>query len=155
MHLLHHINLEVSTAVHLAHVARKDVSNTHMSIVCNIQLDPAVFQKFFFGGTLGQHSWPSRLNKAGSGDLNISVLRVICPDRARGFWIFNSSAARSACRSAARVGMSWAGPDGGSWVDESGTAISRTGSVTTVSSAGLLFLTRLLGLACPLRQNKG
>lgn len=80
MHLLHHINLEVSTAVHLAHVARKDVSNTHMSIVCNIQLDPAVVQKFFLGRALGQYSQSSRLNKAGSGDLSISILRVIGPD---------------------------------------------------------------------------
>ena len=88
VHLLHHVNLEVPAAVHLAHVARKDVSNTHMSIVCNIQLDPAVVQKFFLGGALGQYSRPSRLNKAGSGDLNISILRVISPDRARGLWIF-------------------------------------------------------------------
>ena len=87
VHLLHHVNLEVTTVVHLAHVAKKDVSNTHVSIVCNIQLDPAVFQKFLLGGTLGQHSWPSWLNKAGSGHLNVSMLRVISPDRARGLWI--------------------------------------------------------------------
>ena len=41
MHLLHHVNLEVMTAVHLAHVARKDFSNTHVSIVRDVKLDPA------------------------------------------------------------------------------------------------------------------
>ena len=80
VHVLHHVNLEVAPAVHLAHVARKDFSNTHVSIVHDVKLDPAVFQKFLFGGTLSQHGWPSRLSKAGYGDLNIKILRIIRPD---------------------------------------------------------------------------
>ena len=80
VHLLHHVNLEVTTAVHLAHVARKDFSNTHVSIVRDVKLDPAVFQKLLLGGALGQRSWLSRLSKAGSGDLNIKILRIIRPD---------------------------------------------------------------------------
>ena len=89
VHLLHHINLEVPAAVYLFHIARKDVSNAHMSIVGNIHLDPALVQKFFLGGAFGQHSWPSLLNIAGSGDLYINIGRVICPDRARSLWILS------------------------------------------------------------------
>ena len=54
VHLLHHVNFKVSVAVHLAHVARKDVPDTHVSIIRNIKLEPAVVQKFFLGRALGQ-----------------------------------------------------------------------------------------------------
>ena len=78
VHLFHHVNLKIPAVVYLAHVARKDVSNTQVSIVSNIQLDPAVFQKFLLGGTFGQQSWPPRLSIAGSGDLDVSIGRIIC-----------------------------------------------------------------------------
>ena len=83
VHLLHHVNLKVPAAVHLAHIARKDISNAHMSIVSDIHLDSVLVQKFFLGGAFGQHSWPSRLNIAGSGNLHISIGSIICPDWAR------------------------------------------------------------------------
>ena len=53
MHLLHHVNLEVLAVVHLAHIAREDISNTHMSVIGDIHLDSALVQKFFLGGAFG------------------------------------------------------------------------------------------------------
>ena len=102
VHLFHHVDFNITATVHLAHVAGKDVSNTHVSIICNIKLDPAIAQKFFFGGTLGQYSWPSRLNKASASNLNISILLLICADRASGFWIF-----RSHQRHVQQAGQQW------------------------------------------------
>ena len=88
MHLLHHVNLEVPVVVHLAHIAREDISNTHMSIIGDIHLDSALVQKFFLGGAFGQHGWPSRVSMAGSGDLNISIGRISCLGWAWRFGIF-------------------------------------------------------------------
>ena len=79
VHLLHHVNLEVPVAVHLAHIAREDISNAHMSTINDIHFDPMLVQKFFLGGAFGQHSWPPRLSIAGSGDLDINIGRIICP----------------------------------------------------------------------------
>ena len=87
LHLLHHVNFYVTAAVHLAHIARKDFSNTHVSIISDIKLNPTVFQKFLLGRTLGQHGWSPRLNKAGLGDFDIKILRVIRLGRAREFQV--------------------------------------------------------------------
>ena len=106
VHLLHHVNFNVTAAVYLTHVAGKDLSNTQVSIVSDIKFDPAVFQKLLLGGALSQHNWPPRLNKAGSGDLDISILRIIHPDRARNFWVFRAINGSLAGGSAVGVGVS-------------------------------------------------
>ena len=42
VHLLHHVDLEVPAAMYLAHIAREDISNTHMSIIGDVHLDLAL-----------------------------------------------------------------------------------------------------------------
>src|SRR3954464_5390416 len=88
IHLLHHINFGVTTAVHLAHIARKDFANTHVSILSDVKFSPAAFQKFILGRTFGQYGWSPWLSKAGLGDFNISILRIICSCKARDFRVF-------------------------------------------------------------------
>src|SRR4051812_19340174 len=90
IHLLHHVNFGVTAAVHLAHIARKDFANTHVSILSDVKFNPAAFQKFILGRTFVQHSWSSRLSKAGLGDFNISILRIIRPGKARNFRVFGT-----------------------------------------------------------------
>ena len=79
MHLLHHVNLEGPAVVHLAHIAREDISNTHMSIIGDIHLDSALVQKFFLGGAFGQYGWPPRVNMASSRNFNICIGRISRP----------------------------------------------------------------------------
>ena len=88
VHLLHHVNLEVSAAVHLAYIAREDISNTHMSIIGDMHLDSALVQKFFLSGAFGQHGWPLRVNMDGSRDVNIRIGRISCPSWAQRLGIF-------------------------------------------------------------------
>jgi len=114
VHLLHHVNLEVTTAVHLAHIARKDFSNTHVSIINDIKFDPAAFQKLLLGGALGQHGWSPWLSKASLGDLNIRVLRIIRPGRARDLRVFRTIDGLLGRRVSSGVGISWAGSGSGS-----------------------------------------
>ena len=104
--MLHHVNFKIAAVVHLAHVARKDFSNTHVSIISNIKLDPMAFQKLLLGRTLGQYGWPPWLSKAGLGDLDISVLRIIYPDRARNFRVFRAIDGSLSRRVSNGVGMS-------------------------------------------------
>ena len=80
VHLLHHVNFDVMAAVYLAQIVRKNLPNTHMSIISNVKLGPVAFQKLLLGGTFGQYGWPPQLNIAGLGDLDIRVLRIIRPD---------------------------------------------------------------------------
>src|SRR4051812_14247076 len=90
IHLLHHINFGVTTAMHLAHIARKDFANTHVSIINDVKFNLAAFQKFLIGRTFGQRGWSPRLSKAGLGDFDISILRIIRPRRARDFRVFRT-----------------------------------------------------------------
>ena len=79
VHLLYHINLKIPAIVRLAHVAREDISNTHMSIIGDIHLDSALVQKFFLGWAFGQHGWPPRVSMASSRDFNICIGRISRP----------------------------------------------------------------------------
>ena len=76
MYLFHHINFQIPAIVHLVYITRDDFSNTQMSIISDIQPGFATFQKFFFGGALGQHSGASRFNEVSPGDFDVRVIRL-------------------------------------------------------------------------------
>jgi hypothetical protein len=53
LHLLHHINFEITAAVHLAKISGKKFPNAHVSVISNVKSDLTTFQVLFFGRTLG------------------------------------------------------------------------------------------------------
>ena len=80
VHLLHHVNFDVTATVHLAEIASQNFSGTHVRVIRKVKSDLTAFQEFFFGSAFGKHSRPSRLNVTGLGNFNLSFLRVICLD---------------------------------------------------------------------------
>ena len=88
--MLHHVNFDITAVVHLAKIARQNFPNAHVRIINNVKSDLTAFQEFFFGRALSEHSRSFRLNIAGLGNFNISVLRVTCFDWARNFRIFRA-----------------------------------------------------------------
>ena len=111
LYLFHHVNFQVTAAVHLTYVARDNFSNTQMSIISDIQLSFAAFQKFLFGRALGQHGGSPRLNKVSFDDFDVRVIHLA------GLGISGFSEPSMACSvggSAVGVGISWAGSGGGS-----------------------------------------
>ena len=101
MYLLHHINFQVTGVVHLTYIARDNFSNTQMSIISDIQLGFAAFQKFFLGGAFGQYDWPSWVNMASSRNFNICIGRISRPGwawRLRIFWPGSTLVSRQVSR---------------------------------------------------------
>ena len=76
MYLFHHINFQIPAVVHLVYITRDDFSNTQMSIISDIQPGFAAFQKFFFGGALGQRSGSPRFNEVSPDDFDVRVIRL-------------------------------------------------------------------------------
>ena len=90
VHLLHHVNFNVTSTVHLAKIARQNFPNAHVRVISNVKSDLMALQEFFFGRALGEHSRPSRLNVTVLGNFNLNLLRVVCLDWARDFRIFRA-----------------------------------------------------------------
>ena len=154
MHLFHHINLQIATAMHLAKIARKNFANAHLSIISNIKSDFTSFNVILLGRTLSQHSRSPRLSIAGLGNFYVSILWISCPSRAWSLRICRAVGGLIGRGSTVRVGMSWIVSSGRCGVEASCAAGWSSGSLTVGSMADLFFFTLLLGFAFPLHKIK-
>ena len=71
MHLLHHINFEVTASVDLAEIAGEDLIAAQLRVVRNIKLLFSPLNNFLFGGVLSQNSWVSWFCKTSASDQNV------------------------------------------------------------------------------------
>ena len=82
LYLLHHINFQVTTIVHLVQIARDYVTNAQVTIISDILFGFSTLGKLFLGSALSKNSRLARRNILAFQKLNFRISRL---GRARSF----------------------------------------------------------------------
>ena len=104
--LVYHGDLRVPALVHLADVARDELSNAQVGVAGEVQVHPVGLQQLPLSGALSQCGRSPRLNKCRPGDYHVWIIR----------WLSRAGGLRVSRRFGSCL-ISWSGGfgSGGSW----------------------------------------